>query len=196
MKPKKKKDQKRFSFKKLYKTKTGIFLVLLPLFIALTVSSHEISVRYFQDKTCVVCHEMKEPIRKWIESGTNVNHNNCAGCHYTADFNGWMEMNKSAIKQLVEHFKRDPNEPLKPREEPLFLELDKEPGYWSHVPNSRCYQCKDAKNHKQIEQQMVHRKLINDISKQPCKDCHNHEMRKGQKFYEKVLQEEEKAGTA
>ena len=75
----------------------------------------------------MVCHEMKEPIKKWKESGTNVNHNNCAGCHYTADFNGWMEMNKSALNQLVEHFKRDPNEPLKPREEPLFLELDKEP---------------------------------------------------------------------
>ena len=186
-------DKKRFSLKFLYKTKKGIFFVLLPLCLTLVIVSHEASVRYFQDKTCVICHEMKEPIKKWEESGTALNHNNCAGCHYDASFEGWMAMNKSALKQFVEHFKRDPNEPLKPPAEPLFVDINREPGYYSLVPNSRCYQCKDAKNHKQIEQQMVHRKLIKDIAKQPCKDCHNHEMRKGQKFYEKVIPEEEKA---
>jgi trimethylamine-N-oxide reductase (cytochrome c) cytochrome c-type subunit TorY len=185
-------DKKRFSLKFIYKTKKGIFLVLVPLFLILAVLMHEGSVRYYQDMTCVICHEMKEPIRKWQESATALNHNNCAGCHYDANFEGWMAMNKSALNQLIEHFKRDPEEPLKPAAEPLFVDINKEPGYYSLVPNHRCYQCKDAKNHKQIEQQMVHRQLINDISKQPCKDCHNHEMRKGQKFYEKIIPKEEK----
>ena len=143
------------------------------------------------NKTCVVCHEMKDPIKKWKESGTALNHNNCAGCHFDATFQGWMEMNRSSLNQLLEHFKRDPNEPLKPRPEPLFLEEGKEPGYWSHVPNRRCYQCHDAKNHKPIDQPRIHSKLIKGISEQPCKDCHNHEMRKGQKFYEKVTSEEQ-----
>jgi trimethylamine-N-oxide reductase (cytochrome c) cytochrome c-type subunit TorY len=183
----KQKPKSWFSLKFIFKTKKGIVLVLFPLCVGLAVLLHEGSVRYFQDRTCVICHEMKEPIRKWKESGTSLNHNNCAGCHYDASFEGWMAMNKSAFKQLVEHFKRDPDEPLKPAPEPLFIDINKEPGYYSMVPNRRCYQCKDAKNHKQIEQQMVHRLLINDISKQPCKDCHNHEMRKGQKFYEKII---------
>jgi trimethylamine-N-oxide reductase (cytochrome c) cytochrome c-type subunit TorY len=185
-------DKKWFSLKFIYKTQKGIFLVLVPLFLISAIFLHEGSVRYFQDKTCVICHEMKEPIRKWEESGTDLNHNNCAGCHYDASFEGWMAMNKSALNQLIEHFNRDPEEPLKPAAEPLFVDINKEPGYYSLVPNHRCYQCKDAKNHKQIEQQMVHRQLINDISKQPCKDCHNHEMRKGQKFYEKIIPKEEK----
>ena len=75
------------------------------------------------------------------------------------------------------------------------MDVNREPGYFSHVPNSRCYQCKDAKNHKQIEQQMIHQKLIKDISQQPCKDCHNHEMRNEQKFYEKIIPEEESVAT-
>lgn len=155
------------------------------LFFALTF--HEISIRSLQDKTCTVCHEMKKPIDNWKESKTALNHNNCAGCHYTADIAGWFEMNKSAIYQLIEHFRREPKEPIKPPEEPLFLDTDKEPGYWSLVPNSRCFQCKNAKNHKQIEQATVHSKLIKNIVNQPCKDCHNHEMKDGQKFYEKIL---------
>jgi trimethylamine-N-oxide reductase (cytochrome c) cytochrome c-type subunit TorY len=107
-----------------------------------------------------------------------------------------MAMNKSAVHQLVEHFRRDPNEPIRPPEEPLFLEEGKEPGYWSMVPNSRCYQCKDAKNHLPIDQPRLHQKLIKGIANQPCKDCHNHEMRNGQKFYEKVTVEEGAAGDA
>jgi hypothetical protein len=139
----------------------------------------------------VVCHEMKSPISRWQDSGTATNHSNCAGCHYDADVGGWVAMNTSALKQLVSHFGRDAEEPITVPPEPLFIDIDREPGYYSLVPNRRCYQCKDAKNHKPIEQQMVHRKLIDDISQRPCKDCHNHEMRNGQKFYERVIPKEE-----
>ena len=167
-----------------------IFLVLLIFIPAIVLASHEFSVRYFQDKTCTVCHEMKDPIHKWEESGTAKNHNNCAGCHFDAGFKGWMDMNISAVRLLVAHMERDPNEPIKPKEEPLFLEEGKEPGYWSHVPNSRCFQCKNVDTHRESEQQRIHKKLIKNISDQPCKDCHNHEMRKGQKFFEKVTSTE------
>jgi nitrate/TMAO reductase-like tetraheme cytochrome c subunit len=156
---------------------------------------HEVSVRHFQDKTCVLCHEMKRPIENWTKSGTAVNHNNCAGCHYTADFSGWLAMNKSAVRQFINHFKRDSEEPIELPKEPLFLDSDKEPGYWSLVPNSRCFQCKNAKNHKEIDQASIHNKLIKNIANQPCKDCHNHEMREGQKFFEKVLPEADKNET-
>ena len=177
-------------FKGVFTTKrvVVVLILLMPLFL---IGAHEVSVRHFQDKTCVICHEMKEPIRKWKESGTAKNHNNCAGCHYDAGFEGWMAMNKSAVKQFFAHFERDPNEPLRPPEEPLFLEEGREPGYWSMVPNSRCFKCKNVENHLQIDQPRIHRKLIKDISQQPCKDCHNHEMRKGQKFFEKVTAPEE-----
>jgi trimethylamine-N-oxide reductase (cytochrome c) cytochrome c-type subunit TorY len=181
-------------FFKFFTTKIGL-LILIVLIPAAAIGTHELSVRYAQDLTCVVCHEMREPIRKWKESGTATNHNNCAGCHYEASFDGWMAMNKSAFKQLVEHFKRDPDEPIKPPEEPLFLEEGKEPGYWSMVPNSRCYQCKNVENHLPIDQQRIHKKLIKGIANQPCKDCHNHEMHKGQKFFEKVTQEGETSET-
>ncbi len=168
------------------------WIILAAIILILSVfASHEVSTRYFQDKTCIICHEMKKPIENWKESGTSLNHNNCAKCHYTADFAGWLAMNKSAMFQLVEHFKRDPAEPIKLPEEPLFLDLDKEPGYWSLVPNSRCFQCKNVKNHKEIDQAGIHNKLIKNIAKQPCKDCHNHEMLKGQKFYEKILPDQQ-----
>lgn len=175
------------------KSKKGVLLAGIIIIPALALASHELSVRYFQDKTCVSCHEMDEPIKKWKDSGTAKSHNNCAGCHFDAGFKGWMDMNESAVRLLVAHFKRDPNEALKPRQEPLFLDPNKEPGYWSHVPNSRCYSCKDVKNdqgmmtHMESEQVKIHSKLIKGITTQPCKDCHNHEMRKGQKFYEKCL---------
>ena len=171
------------------KSKKGILLVAIVLIPAIGLSSHEFSVRYFQDRTCTVCHEMGAPIGKWKDSGTAKNHNNCAGCHFDAGFKGWMDMNESAVRLLIAHFKRDPIEPLKPRQEPLFLDPSKEPGYWSHVPNSRCFSCKDAKNHLESDQAKIHNKLIKGIASQPCKDCHNHEMRKDQKFYEKVSNE-------
>ena len=178
-------------FFKFFMTKTGL-LILIVLVPAAAIGTHELSVRHFQDLTCVVCHEMREPIRRWKESGTATNHNNCAGCHYDASFDGWMAMNRSAFKQLVAHFNRDPDAPIKPPEEPLFLEEGREPGYWSMVPNHRCFQCHDAKNHLPIDQPRIHKKLIKGIASQPCKDCHNHEMHKGQKFFEKVTQEEHK----
>jgi trimethylamine-N-oxide reductase (cytochrome c) cytochrome c-type subunit TorY len=182
----------RSGFGFLFGSKKMGLLTVLILVPALVLASHEFSVRYFQDKTCVACHEMKEPIKRWKESGTAKNHGNCASCHFDAGFKGWWDMNTSALRLFVEHFNRDPNEPIKPKKEPLFLDEDKEPGYWSHVPNSRCFKCKNVENHAKKDQAQVHRKLIKDITNQPCKDCHNHEMHKGQKFYEKVLTEEEK----
>lgn len=174
------------------KNKKIFFAILFPASFAFLLGFHELSVGHFQDVTCIVCHEMREPIRKWQESGTAKNHKNCAGCHYDSGFSGWLAMNKSAVKQALAHFKRNPNDPIKAPTEPVFLDTSKEPGYWSLVPNHRCFQCHDAKNHKQIDQPKIHSKLLKDISKQPCKDCHSHEMKNGQKFYEKVLTTEEK----
>jgi trimethylamine-N-oxide reductase (cytochrome c) cytochrome c-type subunit TorY len=170
-----------------------IIIAVVVLAPALLIGVHEVSIRRFQDVICVVCHEMKDPVQKWQDSGTATNHRNCSGCHFDDDFNGWMAMNKSAVVQVIEHFKRDPEEPLSPPEEPLFLEEDKEPAYWSLVPNHRCFQCHDAPNHKPIDQERIHAKLIRGIADQPCKDCHNHEMRNGQKFFEKALAESETA---
>ena len=174
--------------------KLTVATIIIALFVS-ALAFHELSVRHFQDKTCVVCHEMRKPIENWKKSGTALNHNNCASCHYTADFAGWLAMNKSAFYQLAEHFRRDPEEPIKVPEEPLFIDEEKEPAYWSLVPNSRCFQCKDVKNHKEIDQPRIHNKLIKNIASQPCKDCHNHAMRKGQKFYEKILPEQQREKT-
>ena len=181
-------------FKWMFKTKKGIFLVLLPLAIVLFLGSHEIAVSYFPDFTCVACHEMNEPVRKWRDSGVAKNHPNCVDCHFDAGISRIWVMNRRAVELFVEHFKWDPNEEIKPPPEPLFIDQDKEPGYYSYVPNHRCFQCKDAKNHRPIDQPQIHRKLIKDIALQPCKDCHNHDMREGQKWYEQVLPEEEKTG--
>jgi trimethylamine-N-oxide reductase (cytochrome c) cytochrome c-type subunit TorY len=175
----------------VFTTKKGILLVFVPLSIVVGLGSHEAAVKYFPDITCVACHEMKEPVRKWRESGVAKNHRNCGGCHFDAGIARVWEMNRSAVILFVKHFKRDPNEPIKPPPEPIFLDIDKEPGYYSLVPNHRCFQCKDAKNHKPIDQPRTHGKLIRFINEQPCKDCHNHDMREGQKFYEKVLPEKE-----
>jgi nitrate/TMAO reductase-like tetraheme cytochrome c subunit len=161
-----------------------MIVIVLAVFFSLGLGVHEASIRYVPDKTCIVCHEMRDPIKRWKESGTSKNHRDCSGCHFNAGFSGWMDMNMSSVKQLAAHFKRDPKDPLKPIAEPLFLKDNLEPGYWSYVPNSRCFKCKDTKNHREFDQPTIHRKLINDISKQPCKDCHSHEMRNGQKFYE------------
>ncbi len=174
------------------KSKIAVLCVVVPLLFIALLAYHEISIRYFQDVTCGVCHEMEAPVTKWQESGTAKNHNNCAGCHFEASMEGRWEMHKAAVKELVAHFKRDPNEPIKPPAEPLFLEAEKEPAYWSYVPNSRCFQCKDAKNHGESDQQQIHAKVIQDILNQPCKDCHSHEMREGQKFYQKILPEKKK----
>ena len=171
------------------KKKLITVIIIVLLFVGIGV--HEASVRYFPEQTCVVCHEMKEPIRKWKESGAAKNHSSCASCHFDPGFKGWMDMNISSANQLVAHFKRNPDDPIKPPDEPLFLDASQEPGYWSLVPNSRCYSCKDAKNHREIDQFKIHSKLINNIAGQPCKDCHNHDMHNDQKFFEPVKAEEE-----
>lgn len=169
--------------------KKTLLVAAFMLFTVFFLVSHELSARYFQDQTCVICHEMKEPIDKWKKSGVAVNHGNCAGCHFETGLKGMLAMNQSAIRLFFVHFQRDPNEPIKPLEEPIILEEGLEPGYWSRVPNSRCYQCKDAKNHKEIDQPRIHKKLVESIATKPCKDCHNHTMRKGQKFFEKITTE-------
>jgi trimethylamine-N-oxide reductase (cytochrome c) cytochrome c-type subunit TorY len=169
--------------------KRRMILLILLVGIVLFFVVHDLAVMYVSDKVCIVCHEMKEPIRKWREAGVDKNHRDCGGCHFDAGLARHWQMNVSAARFLVEHFRRDPDEPLKPPPEPLFIDPQKEPAYYSLVPNRRCFQCKDAKNHKPIEQRAVHAKLMRFTNQQPCKDCHNHEMRNGQKFFERVLPE-------
>lgn len=169
-------------------SKTGR-IIIAAVALVLFFTAHEASVRYGQAYTCTICHEMQAPVDKWKASGTAKNHNNCAGCHWDTGLKGWMAMNQSAVKFLFLHFTRDADEPIKGLEEPVFLEDGKEPGYWSRVPNHRCYQCHDAKNHKEADQPKIHEKVIKNIWEKPCMDCHNHEMRNDQKFYEKVVAE-------
>lgn len=172
--------------------KRGTLLLILFAGIVVFVAGHEAAVRYFPDKVCIACHEMKDPIKRWREAGVAEHHRNCGGCHFDAGLAGQWQMNVSAVKFLIEHFRRDPDKPLEPPPEPLFVDPAREPAYYSLVPNHRCFQCKNAKNHKPIEQTSVHAKLMRFSNTQPCKDCHNHEMRNGQKFYERVLPEKEK----
>lgn len=177
--------------------KRAVLVLVLFACIVVFFVVHEAAVMFFADKVCIVCHEMKEPVRKWREAGVVKNHRDCGGCHFDSGLvtRQW-QMNLSAARFLVEHFRRDPDEPLKPPPEPLFVDPAQEPAYYSLVPNHRCFQCKDAKNHKPIEQTAVHAKLMRFSNAQPCKDCHNHEMRKGQKFYERVLPEKEETETS
>ncbi len=178
------------------KGKEKFIVLLLLVGIVLFFVVHEATVMYFADKVCIVCHEMKEPVRKWKEAGVDKNHRDCGGCHFDAGLARHWQMNVSAARFLVEHFQRDSEEPLKPAPEPLFVDPAQEPAYYSLVPNRRCFQCKDAKNHKPIEQTAIHAKLMRFSNSQPCKDCHSHEMRNGQKFYERVLPEKEKGEEA
>jgi len=174
--------------------KKGYALIVLVPVIAAFLTTHEVVVRYFPDTACVVCHEMSDPVKRWRDSGTAKNHPNCAECHFEPGIEGMVALNQFAVVAFVQHvMRKDPNEPIRPPAEPLFLEDGCEPGYYSLVPNHRCFVCKDAKNHREMDQRMIHSKMVSDISSKPCKDCHNHEMRKGQKFYEKVLPKEEGA---
>jgi len=179
-------------FIRMFKTKIGLFIILPILIIAVLLGTHEVAVSYFAGYTCIVCHEMRDPIKRWKESGAATSHGSCADCHRDAGLKGVFKMNMEAVQLFVKHFQRNPNDPIKPPAEPLFLDLNKEPGYYSLVPNHRCFKCKDIKGHSPMDQRMVHSKLIKDPNSQPCKDCHNHEMRNGQKFYEKVIPKEEK----
>ena len=45
--------------------KRGLILLVLLVGIVLFFVVHEATVMYFADKVCIVCHEMKEPVRKW-----------------------------------------------------------------------------------------------------------------------------------
>jgi trimethylamine-N-oxide reductase (cytochrome c) cytochrome c-type subunit TorY len=191
--PESQKAEEKRSRWRFLRSKKAVFLVYFPVLLVMVLSSHEVAVRYFPNVTCVACHEMKDPVRRWRESGVAKNHPNCADCHFDAGIARVWEMNREAVVLFVEHFRRDPEEPIKPPAEPLFLDLEEEPGYYSLVPNHRCFQCKDAKNHRPMDQAMIHRKLIRFASAQPCKDCHNHEMRNGMKFYEKILPEKKEA---
>ena len=184
---KKKALQGRFSDTAFSKTRRGAALVLVFLLLAGFFYSFKLAGEHYPDGTCVVCHEMREPVRKWRAAGAAASHPDCIDCHFDAGMAGVWQMSKSAVIFVVEHFRRDRDEPLRPAPEPFFVEVNREPGYYSFVPNHRCSQCKQAANHKPLEQQMAHRKLIRDISIQPCKDCHNHQMRYGQKFYQKIL---------
>jgi len=170
----------------------GVFLIVVVLLVIALLVLHDLSLSHFQEISCGSCHEMKDIVKKWRDSETAKNHNDCSGCHFDKGIKGRWEMHKAAVTELITHFERDPNEPIKPAPEPLFIEHKKEPAYWSNVPNRRCFQCKDAKNHNETDQQPIHGTLIKDIAKQPCKDCHNHEMREGQKFYHKALPEKTK----
>jgi nitrate/TMAO reductase-like tetraheme cytochrome c subunit len=174
--------------------KTGkkiLILSVLLVGIVLFLSAHEVAVNYFPEITCVACHEMNDPVKRWRESGVAKNHPNCADCHFDGGISRVWAMNREAVVFFAEHFRRDPDEALKPPPEPLFIDPQKEPAYYSLVPNRRCFQCKDAKNHKPIEQTAIHSKLMRFSNSLPCKDCHSHEMRNGQKFYERVLPEKQ-----
>jgi len=174
-----------------WKRKKGIVLISLPVLVVAGLSSHEVAVRYFPNITCAACHEMKDPVKRWRDSGVAKNHPNCADCHFDAGIARVWDMNREAVVLFAKHFQRDPEEAIKPPVEPLFIDLDRQPGYYSLVPNHRCFQCKDAKNHRPMDQAMIHQNLIRFASAQPCKDCHNHEMRNGMKFYERILPEKE-----
>jgi len=184
---KKQEEHNNLSQEPFFKTRKGLAPVLIFLLLAGFFSSFKIAKNHYPDGTCIVCHEMKEPVRKWRAAGVARNHPDCIDCHFDPGMAGGWQMTKSAVIFVVAHFRRDQAEPLQPASEPLFLDVNQEPGYYSFVPNHRCSQCKQAVNHKPLEQHMAHRNLIRDISVQPCKDCHNHRMRYGQKFYVKIL---------
>ena len=192
----KKEEHNKFSVKASYTTPKGVVLVIAVLLLAGSFSLFQVAKKHYPDGTCVVCHEMEEPVRKWRAAGVADSHPDCIDCHFDTGMTGVWQMIKSAVVFVTEHFRRDPNEPLAPATEPLFVDVNREPGYYSFVPNHRCFQCKQATNHKPIEQQMIHRKLIRDISAQPCKDCHNHDMRHNQMFYEKILPGQQQTGAA
>lgn len=139
------------------------------------------------EKACVVCHEMGQVVSQWRESGSADQHGTCTDCHFDRGPAGFWQKNRTALTCLVAHFTREADAPLQPGPEPLFLDLVREPAYYSSVPNHRCYQCKDTRGHSPIEQQTTHELLIAFPVERPCKDCHNHEMRNDQKFYERIL---------
>ncbi|MEW6439387.1 MAG: hypothetical protein AB1640_00480 [bacterium] len=184
-----KRDEKKRSAGGFLSSKKGIALLSVPVLIAAGVVGHEAAVQYFPEVACVACHEMNEPVKRWKDSGVAKNHQDCADCHFDTGIARVWDMNRDAVVLFVKHFTRDKEEPIQPPEPPIFVDPAQEPAYYSLVPNHRCFQCKDAKNHNVMDQAAVHTKLVSFAGAQPCKDCHNHDMRNGMKFYEKILQD-------
>jgi hypothetical protein len=81
--------------------KRGLILMVLLVGIVLFFVVHEAAVMYFADKVCIVCHEMKEPIRKWKEAGVDKNHRDCGGCHFDPGLAGQWQMNVSAVPEAA-----------------------------------------------------------------------------------------------
>jgi trimethylamine-N-oxide reductase (cytochrome c) cytochrome c-type subunit TorY len=160
---------------------TALALLLIILLLP------EWAVRVSPETSCVVCHEMKEPVRRWRAAGVVKFHAACTDCHVEGGPAGRLQIHRMAWRFVREHLRRDPDEPIRLPPEPVLLDPARGPAYYSVVPNRRCSACKDAKSHAPMEQEMSHNRLIVFASSQPCKDCHSHEMRHGQPFYEKIL---------
>lgn len=167
--------------------KKGSQAITVAVFVVVLFSTPKLTVKYFPERGCATCHEMEAPVKRWKEAGVAKNHPNCTDCHFEPGIQGAMELNKLLMVALIKHPFRDPDKPIRPPLEPVIWEEGKEPGYYSLVPNHRCFSCKDALNHKGMDQQDIHYKLVLDVASMPCRDCHNHEMRYGQMFYEKIL---------
>lgn len=160
---------------------TALTLLLLILLLP------EWAVRVSPETSCVICHEMKDPVRRWRAAGAAKSHAACTDCHVDSGPAGKIQTHRMAWRFVWEHLNRDPDDPIRLPPEPLFVDTSREPAYYSVVPNRRCSVCKDAKGHMPMEQNMIHYRLIEFASSQPCKDCHSHETRQGQPFYEKIL---------
>ena len=54
--------------------KRAMILLAVLVGLVLILSAHEVAVQYFPEITCVACHEMKDPVQRWRESGVAKNH--------------------------------------------------------------------------------------------------------------------------
>ena len=181
------KDEKREERWNSTRGKFTLALVVVPILLVGGFSVPEVAVRLPPERTCVVCHEMKDPVKRWSAAGVARSHENCADCHADQGIARTFQLNRMAWRFLWEHLRRDPDQPIHLPPEPLFVDAQLEPAYYSLVPNHRCLSCKEVAGHRPIEQAMSHNKLILFASAQPCRDCHSHDMRNGQPFYEKIL---------
>ena len=148
---------------------------------------HHTAVNVFPAISCTVCHEMTDSVNRWQTSWTAKNHPNCVECHFDNGFSGFVAFNKRLLEVIPIHLKKGSHASISLPKEPLLYEEGKDPGYYSIVPNYRCFQCHEVKNHQQRDMDRIHNLLIDDILDRPCKDCHNHQMRNGQRFYERIL---------
>ncbi len=148
---------------------------------------HQTVITVYPAASCTVCHEMKGPVNRWKAAGVAKHHLNCLDCHFDEGFSRIFSVNRRLVEVIPIHFIKEFDTPIALPKEPLLFEEGKDPGYYSIVPNYRCFQCHEAKNHQPRDMSKIHGKLIEDISSRPCKDCHNHHMRNGQKFYDRIL---------